>query len=128
MGWSKFELENMPYPEFLLHPVWLQVRYEVCRRDESVCQMCGLYVRYGHVHHLTYKKGRLCPLEFLIWCCPSCHKAEHAKWWAQEPEATLADVYRKVRNPSLGLNGGSRKVYDEPEPTLAELFQRLNQR
>jgi 5-methylcytosine-specific restriction endonuclease McrA len=55
---------------------WAALRLKVLLRARSRCEACG-EARAVHVHHLTYKYGRLPP----IWClkavCSTCHARLH---------------------------------------------------
>ena len=55
---------------------WRQLRDYVFRRDAHICCNCS-WPRARTVHHLTYSFGILCPSEFLVVLCTSCHLHRH---------------------------------------------------
>jgi hypothetical protein len=67
------------YSELLKDPRWQRKRLEILGRDKFTCQACGDKENTLHVHHFTYKTGKL-PWQYpdanFITLCEFCHTQE----------------------------------------------------
>lgn len=73
----RYDLERMPYAEYLKSPEWTAIRTEVLQRDGHACSQCGSSISL-QVHHTTYlyRRGEE-PLSALETLCRVCHRSRH---------------------------------------------------
>jgi len=71
-----FELQTMPYGEYLRTPEWQQARRAKLNQVGNQCRRCG-GERNLHVHHLTYDHLGHEWLDELAVLCRMCHQQTH---------------------------------------------------
>ena len=65
------------YREYLKTDAWQRKRYVVLKRDNWICQYCG--VPATQVHHKRYAKYKIGkePIKWLVSLCKPCHDKQH---------------------------------------------------
>ena len=67
--------EQLAHREYLKSATWKDIRTEVLKRDNGICQRCKM--TGSDIHHKTYKNWGAEKLEELETLCRSCHDAHH---------------------------------------------------
>lgn len=80
---NKRLMNKKEYSEYLKNPKWQKKLLEILSRDNFSCVVCGNGIDTDtqvHVHHLSYRKGRM-PWEYEIndmrVLCKRCHQRIH---------------------------------------------------
>jgi len=68
-------------------PAWEKLRKEAYKRDNYMCQICGVNNIKLHAHHiLPYRVGGPDTIENIITLCHKCHKTEEVKGYKRFPK------------------------------------------
>ena len=81
-------LRKVWYNKYLESDIWKKKRWEVMKRANYACEVCGDRPA-RHVHHLCYDYVGREPLSHLQAICLHCHADEHP----DKAEEWLADEY-----------------------------------
>ena len=68
--------QQIAHREYLKSATWKDIREEVLKRDNYICQKC--HKPGSDVHHKTYKNWTNEKLEDLITLCRGCHEQWHS--------------------------------------------------
>jgi len=61
-------------------PSWSRLRRQVKKRDEAVCQYCGIEAQVGHVDHVVpLSRGGTDTIDNLVWSCRKCNLSKRDK-------------------------------------------------
>jgi len=70
-------------------PSWKRLRRQVKKRDESICQYCGIEALVGHVDHvIPLSRGGTDTVDNLVWSCRPCNLSKNNKMideWEYRP-------------------------------------------
>lgn len=61
--------------KFLHSKTWHLFRKQIIKRDDSICQLCGVKTKHPKIHHIVQDKSKydlLIPSDFVV-LCSSCH-------------------------------------------------------
>ena len=73
-----YELQTMPYREYLQTPEWQNLRIRKLKLAYFSCQLCNVSNVSLHVHHKTYERRGCEYLNDLIVLCHKCHEVFHS--------------------------------------------------
>lgn len=80
---------NASYEHQLFDPKWIAKREKILKRDNNICQICGVIQKKLHVHHKQYHfikrlQKHVNPWEYedylLITLCETCHAKGHQQY------------------------------------------------
>lgn len=97
----------MSYSEDLNDPRWIVLTSKVLRRDEYICQDCGIVAIQPHIHHRYYSnqtprlKPWMYPISTLRTLCKECHE----RITKQAPHCVICGN-RVTIDQGYGWNGG----------------------
>ena len=72
----KLGLRKDDYNKYLSSYEWQNLRKQIIKRDNGICQYCG--EKGNDVHHLTYERFKKELLSDLILVCRPCHEKIHS--------------------------------------------------
>jgi 5-methylcytosine-specific restriction endonuclease McrA len=74
-----FELQTMPYADYLKTEHWKAIRRRALKKAGSSCQLCNKSDTTLNVHHRTYeRRGKEKCVDVIVLCQP-CHAKHHDK-------------------------------------------------
>lgn len=76
---SSYDLNIMPYQEYLTTPHWQRTRDAARERAGNRCQLCNSPKKPLDTHHRTYERRGFEQPADLIVLCRSCHSKHHDK-------------------------------------------------